>query len=158
MTAPDADDVFRIRQTVSDRLIEYWRDVDRFDARNATDFYTPDCIYQMVDHRMQGREAIQRYYDYRGSRGPRLVRHIVSNLYVEVRDPRCAWLEAVLSVHAADGEPVLPSAPPIMVADAECEFVRDDDGIWRMRWHRLVALFKGGVEVLVPPDQRGADR
>ncbi len=146
-----ADDIFRIQQAVGDRLIEYWRDVDRFDARDAADFYTPDCVYQMLDHRMEGPDAVRRYYDYRASRGPRLVRHILTNLHVEVRDPLTSWLEAVLTVHAADGEPVLPSAPPIMVADAECEFVREDDGRWRMRYHRITALFTGGVAVLTPP-------
>ncbi len=148
---PGADEVFRIQQAVRDRLIAYWRDVDRHDARQATTFYTPNCIYQMVDHRMDGPAAIQQYYDHRAARGPRLVRHVVSNLHVEVRAADCAWLEATLCVYAADGVPVLPSLPPIMVADAECEFVREGEGPWRMRLHRLIALFTGGVPVLVPP-------
>lgn len=151
MTIPSSDDAWRIRQTVEDRLVAYWRDVDRFNASQALGYYTQDCIYQMVDHRMDGHAAIQRYYAHRDARGPRLVRHVLSNVYVEVRSANEAWLEGVLTVYAADGVPVLPSAPPIMVADAACDFVREGDGVWRMRLHRLSALFTGGVPVLVPP-------
>lgn len=148
---PSADDTLRIQQAVRDRLVAYWRDVDRHDARQATTFYTPDCVYQMVDHRMDGPAAVQRYYDHRAARGPRLVRHVVGNLHVEVQAADRAWLEGTLCVYAADGVPVLPTHAPIMVADAECLFVREDDGVWRMRLHRLIALFTGGAPVLVPP-------
>jgi hypothetical protein len=145
------DRVRCIQQDVKDRLIAYWRDVDRHDASGALDYYTSDCTYQMIEHRMEGREAVQRYYEYRASRGKRLVRHVISNQYVEVRSEKSVFQECTLCVYAADGEPVLTSAPPIMVADAECHFIREDDGIWRMKEHRLIALFTGGVKVLVPP-------
>lgn len=159
MTGPDGarapllttDEAFRIRKAVEDRLIEYWWDVDRDGAGRALEFYTEDCVYLMCDHRMEGREAIRRYYDYRASRGPRLVRHVVTNLRARALGPDLATLDAVLCVYAADGVPVLPSTPPIMVADNSCEFVRGADGAWRFRLHRITPLFQGGVEVLVPP-------
>ena len=145
------DEVFRIEHAVQRRLLDYWHDVDRNRARTARSFYTADSIYEMVDLRMEGPDAVQRYYDYRESRGERLVRHVVSNLRVEVLARDRARLDGVLCVYAADGVPVLPSAPPIMVADTECEFVRPDGRPWQFRLHRLIALFKGGVPVLVPP-------
>lgn len=151
-TAPvTAEDAFRIRQAVADRLIDYWWDVDRNGARGALGFYASDCVYLMCGHRMEGHAAIQGYYDFRDARGPRLVRHVVSNLRVHVEAPDQASLIGILCVYAADGAPVLPSAPPIMVADTECLFVREPDGQWRFRLHQIMALFRGGVEVLVPP-------
>lgn len=145
------DEASRIRQAVQDRLIEYWWDVDRDGAGRALEFYTEDCVYLMCEHRMEGRAAIRRYYDYRDSRGPRLVRHVVTNLRACAQAPDRATLDAVLCVYAADGVPVLPSTPPIMIADEACEFVRGADGEWRFRLHRITPLFRGGVEVLVPP-------
>ena len=150
-SAVTLEDEFRIRQTVKDRLIDYWWDVDRNAAKCALEFYTEDCVYLMCDHRMEGHAPIKSYYDYRGARGPRLVRHIVTNLRAHVQAPDRAALDGTLCVYAADGVPVLPSAPPIMVADIECEFSRGTDGIWRFRLHQIIPLFTGGVQVLVPP-------
>jgi hypothetical protein len=146
-----ADDAARIRQEVTDRLIEYWWDVDANGARQAPGFYTDDAVYQMCDHRMEGPAAVKAYYDYRAARGPRLVRHVLTNLRAEVRAADEASVLGVLTVYAADGVPVLPSAAPILVADNRCEFVRGADGVWRFRRHEIAALFQGGVQVLVPP-------
>ena len=142
---------FRIRQEVKDRLIDYWWDVDRNGAKNALDFYTPDGLYLMCDHRMQGHAAIKAYYDYRDARGARLVRHVVSNLRAQVQSRDQALVDGTMCVYAADGVPVLPSTPPIMVADIEGDCVREAHGPWRFRRFQIVALFTGGIEVLVPP-------
>lgn len=150
MSDPASDD-FRIRQTVQDRLIDYWWDVDGNDARGALDFYTDDCVYQMCEHRMQGQAAIRQYYDYRASRGARLVRHVLTNLRTRVESSQRASVIGILTVHAADGVPVLPTAPPILVADNAALFVLGRDGVWRMAENRITALFRGGIPVLVPP-------
>jgi hypothetical protein len=146
----DADD-FRLRHAVQDRLIDYWWDVDANDAREAPGFYTDDCVYWMCEHRMDGPGAVRDYYAYRSSRGARLVRHVLTNLRARLTAPDAAWVTGVLTVYAADGVPVLPSSPPILVADNHAEFVRSADRTWRMREHRITALFRGGVPVLVPP-------
>jgi hypothetical protein len=150
-----ADDDFRIRHAVMERLVDYWWDVDADGARGAMDFYTQDCIYQMCEHRMDGRAAVGDYYAFRTARGERLVRHVLTNLRARVEGPGQASVQGVLSVYAADGVPVLPAAPPILVADNHATFVREPDGAWRMRQHRIVALFRGGVPVLVPPPAGG---
>ncbi|KQT09351.1 nuclear transport factor 2 family protein [Ramlibacter sp. Leaf400] len=146
-----ADEDFRLRHAAQERLIDYWWDVDANDAREATDFYTADCVYDMCGHRMEGPAAVGHYYGYRASRGERLVRHVLTNLRAKVQAPGQVAVQGVLTVYAADGAPVLPSAPPILVADNHATFVREADGAWRMRRHDIVALFRGGVAVLVPP-------
>ena len=145
------DDDFRLRHAAQERLIDYWWDVDANGAREALDFYTGDCVYLMCEHRMEGHAAVRDYYAYRASRGERLVRHVLTNLRARVESATQVSVQGVLTVHAADGVPVLPSAPPNLVADNHASFVREADGAWRMRLHRIEALFRGGVPVLVPP-------
>jgi hypothetical protein len=141
---------------VKDRLVEYWWDVDKYGAGRAPDFYTDDCLYLMCGHRMEGPTSIRGYYAYRDARGHRLVRHVLTNLLAHVEDRDQASVQGILSVYAADGVPVLPSTPPIMIADTTCRFVRGADGQWRFRLHEIVPLFTGGVQVLMPP-VAGAD-
>lgn len=144
-------DDFFLRHTAQDRLIDYWWDVDANDARRAADFYTADCVYQMLEHRMDGPAEVDAYYAYRRGRGARLVRHVLTNLQSRVVTAREVSVKGVLTVYATDGAPVQPSAPPILVADNEATLVQEDDGVWRMRLHSITALFRGGVPVLVPP-------
>jgi hypothetical protein len=145
------DEQLRIRMAVVDRLVEYWWDVDANNALRSQEFYTADCVYQMCEHRMDGPAAVKAYYDFRDARGARLVRHVLTNLRAEIHAADRASVLGVLTVYAADGAPVLPSAPPILVADNKARFVRGSDGAWRMQEHRIDALFRGGVPVLAPP-------
>jgi hypothetical protein len=146
-----ADDDFRLRHALQERLIDYWWDVDCNDAQGALGFYTRDCVYRMCEHRMDGHAAIRQYYDYRESRGPRVVRHVLTNLRARIESKDRGIVSGVLTVYAADGVPVLAAAPPILVADNRALFVREPDGVWRMAEHDITALFRGGVPVLVPP-------
>ncbi len=53
-------------------------------------------------------------------------------------------------LYAADGRPVLPSLPAIMIADVVSECERGDDGQWRFVSHRLIPVFEGGVPATIP--------
>jgi len=150
MTSSTLDEQ-RIGDEVKARLIDYWWDVDANDAREALDFYTAQCLYVMCGHRMEGPPAVADYYAFRTSRGARLVRHVLTNLRARILAPDRAWVQGVLTVYADDGEPVLSSAPPILIADNEATFVRSTDGAWRMCEHHIKALFQGGTPVLIPP-------
>jgi hypothetical protein len=52
---------------------------------------------------------------------------------------------------AADGAPVLESRPAIMIADIVGDCVRNADGAWRYRTHRLRPIFMGGEAPTIPP-------
>ena len=52
---------------------------------------------------------------------------------------------------AADGAPVLESRPAIMIADIVGDCVRNTDGAWRYRAHRLLPIFMGGEAPTIPP-------
>ena len=77
--------------------------------------------------------------------------HDIPNTVAKAVEALAPLEPAVLTVHAADGVPVLPTAPPILVADNHAVFVREADGAWRMAENTITALFRGGVPVLVPP-------
>lgn len=153
-----ADEAFRTLLAVQQRLVDYWWDVDCNGAREASSFYTQDCVYDMCGHRMDGPAAVSAYYDYRASRGERLVRHVLTNLRTTLGGAGEATVQGILTVYAADGVPVLPSAAPILVADNHATFRRDAAGRWHMQRHHIVALFRGGVPVLVPPTGGAAGR
>jgi hypothetical protein len=53
-------------------------------------------------------------------------------------------------LYAADGRPVLPSLPAIMIADIVSDCERQGDGEWRFVSHRLVPVFEGGVPATIP--------
>jgi hypothetical protein len=55
-------------------------------------------------------------------------------------------------LYAADGAPILPSAPPIMITDLIDRCVKCDDGKWRYVERNFVPLFMGGAPPTVPPE------
>jgi len=127
-------------------LSEYWHDVDTNWGRTAADFYTEDGVFEASGATYRGREKIREFYAYRIGRGPRIAAHTFSNFRAEVISATEAKTTWYLLLYAHDGEPVLPSAPPILIALASDHCVRDDDGKWRYKHRKFEAWFKGGVE------------
>ncbi len=138
------------RQTISSTLqhleAAYWYDIDTNQGANAHDFYTEDGIFEMGlgSKPHVGRLAVQKFYAWRRARGARTARHLITNLQVDVRTPREATLLCIMSLFAADGEPILPSKPAIMIADVVANYVKGDDEVWRLCRHTLNPVFMGG--------------
>lgn len=126
--------------------IAYWYDVDTNWGAKAHELYVEDGVFDMgmgsQPHR--GRAAVQQFYAWRKSRGARAARHLVSNFQVRITSPREATSLCIMSLYAADGQPILPSKPPILIADVVSECVRGDDGAWRFRSRALIPIFTGG--------------
>jgi hypothetical protein len=124
----------------------YWYDVDTNWGAKAHEFYTEDGVFDMgLDSKPHvGRAAIQKFYAWRKDRGARTARHLITNLQVNIRPPCEASLLCIMSLFAADGEPILPSKPAIMIADVVADYVQGDDGVWRLRRHTLNPVFMGG--------------
>ncbi len=141
----------RIRAEIHDLEIDYWHDVDFSWGRNAHTMYAEDGVFIIGDQKMLGPKGVQAFYSWREGRGDRVARHVVTNLRVTVRSVREASLRGIMCLFAADGKPVLPSSPPILVADVVSECVLGTDSIWRFRHHELVPLFAGGVPITLPP-------
>jgi len=130
--------------------VRYWHEVDGNDGANAHSFYTPDGVFCVGDNEFRGRGQIEQFYAWRGRRGMgtvrsvRTTRHLISNFWVEAAGEREAKAFGAVRFHAGSGRaPVQGSNPPILVADLLIVCVRDDDGGWCFKAHRLRPVFMG---------------
>ena len=92
--------------------------------------------------RRSSRAAIKAFYDSRENRGERVARHLINNHKITIHDRNHVSAVWVLSLFAADGEPVLPSRPAIMMADVHDEIVRVGEGRWLYKSRTIKALFR----------------
>jgi hypothetical protein len=132
--------------------VDYWYEVDHNWGRNAHAFYVADGIFAIGDKKMCGPDAVAKFYRWRENRGDRTARHIATNFRLDFRQGARAKFECILSLYAADGKPVLPSRPPIMMADIVSECELGQDGRWRFISHLLTPVFEGGVPATIPED------
>ena len=122
---------------------DYWYEVDRQKGVSAHEFFTEDGVFTTSLQTRTGRDAIVAYYEGRQARTQtRTARHVITNQRVVVQDADHATGDWILMLHAADGEPVLPSRPAIMVADVHDVCLRGDDGRWRYVSRTITAVFK----------------
>jgi hypothetical protein len=133
--------------------IDYWHEVDFNWGRNASAMYLDDGLFSIGDSTMKGRDAIAEFYRWREGRGARTARHVVTNARLQQLTADSATLRCILLLYAADGVPVLPSLPAILIADVLSECSWCDDGRLRFRSHVLSPVFTGGEQPTVPPGQ-----
>jgi hypothetical protein len=126
-------------------LIEYWHDIDTNWGRNAGMYYTEDAEFIGEAATYSGRAKIEEFYAWRVKQGPRLAVHAVSNLRVEREEsdrPRATWY---LLLYAANGEPILPTHPPITISLVTDDYVRGPGGEWLCSRRQFKTLFQGGA-------------
>ena len=130
---------------------EYWLDVDFNWGRNAANLYIPNGVFVIGETRMEGRDAITQFYRWRQERGTRTARHVITNFRLHAANGSEASLWCILLLYAADGPPVLPSLPAILIADVRSDFIRGSDGQYLFQSHVLSPIFMGGEPPTVPP-------
>lgn len=148
MTGPDKSSIL---QRLTELEVEYWYDVDFNWGRTAHTHYAADGWFAIGDTRMDGPAAVAEFYKWREGRGVRTARHVVTNFRLDGVDGDRATLRCILLLYAADGSPVLPSLPAIMIADIVAECVRGADGRFLYRSHDLIPVFTGGAPATIPP-------
>ena len=122
---------------------DYWYEVDRQKGAKAHEFFVEDGVFTTSLQQRSGRAAIIEYYQGRQARPKaRTARHVITNQRVVVQDADNATGDWILLLHAADGEPVLPSEPAIMIADVHDVCRRGADGRWRYVSRKISAVFK----------------
>ncbi|WP_253272223.1 nuclear transport factor 2 family protein [Advenella kashmirensis] len=131
-----------IRQEFEALAIDYWHEVDSNWGENAHEFYTEDATFTTSMKTRRGQMQIQEFYRSRRQRGARVSLHIVQNFRAEAISDNRARCNYIMSLYAADGEPVLPSRPPIMIAAVTEILVRQPDQSWRYSERTLTALFR----------------
>lgn len=145
------EDYLRERARLEVQLLDYWHDVDTNWGRNAASYYTEDALFDGDATTYRGRDEIAAFYAYRLERGERVAVHSVSNFRVAFEDPaevaNATWY---LLAYAADGSPVLPTHPPIVIALVRDRYARQQAGTWLCAHRRFEVLFAGGTKPTNP--------
>ena len=125
---------------------------DNGDHEALANLFTEDCVFArpfQPDYPFHGRERVQAIFR---DRPPILVRHIVSNVLVEViskTEARGTNYLAMLSSHASIVPP--QEAGGLYVGSFEDTYVKTKDG-WKFRSrHGMVVLHQGGAMPNIPP-------
>ncbi|MDO9405087.1 MAG: nuclear transport factor 2 family protein [Polaromonas sp.] len=135
-------ELLSLRYELESMTIDFWHEVDIKGGSDAPAFYTDDAVFQSSVREYRGRTAIQDFYSRRRERGHRVSLHLVNNFRIEVDSDTQVRGQYVLSLFAADGQPVLPSRPAIMLALVEELFVKQADGSWLYASRRVHPQFR----------------
>ncbi|MFB9466145.1 nuclear transport factor 2 family protein [Streptomyces cinereospinus] len=121
-----------------------WFEVDHTDGTGVSAFFTADAELRFGTRSFHGSREIDHVYASRTARGPRVSRHLVTNLHVTSADTTHATAVSNLLLFAEDGEPPRSTVTPAVVSDVVDDFVLRD-GSWLIRSRHITTLF-------APPD------
>jgi len=131
-----------LRYELESMTIDFWHEVDVKGGENAPAYYTDDAVFESSIREYRGRAAIEDFYARRRQRGNRVSLHLVNNFRIEVDSDSRVRGQYILSLFAADGQPILPSRPAIMMALVEEVFLKQADGTWRYASRRVKAQYR----------------
>lgn len=135
------------RARIEAQLHDYWHDVDRNWGRNAATYYTENAVFGGEAATYTGRAEIAAFYQHRIDRGlARVAVHAVNNLRTRFEGRQRAQSTWYLLSYAADGEPVLPTHPPIVIGLVSDRYERQPDGRWLCAHRNFDMLFAGGTK------------
>lgn len=118
-------------------MADFWADVDENGGMRAHEFYLPDAVYVVGNHRFEGPEKIAGFYA-RRRHAPFATRHVLSNLRTFADTAPDSRIAGLMSLYRAHGKSPFQGARPLsMIADFEAVCTQCDDGRWRFRSHVL---------------------
>lgn len=133
-----------LAQELQALLADYWHDIDTNWGRNAGAYYTENADFIGEAATYSGRAKIEEFYAWRVKQGPRLAVHAVANFRVESASADRARATWYLLLYAANGEPVLPTHPPITISLVTDDYERSPQG-WLCSRRHWKTLFQGGT-------------
>jgi hypothetical protein len=139
-----------VRAEIEALNVELWYRVDHEGGAGVADLFCEDGVYSVPGGRNAGREAIAQSYVLRAARGPRVSRHVHSNLRLTLVSPTEAHGVSMLTLWARDGEAPLSIAMPVSVSDVRDEYARGEDGRWRIRHRHIAPAFRGEEPPVLP--------
>jgi hypothetical protein len=133
-----------------------WFEIDHSDGATVPNFFTDDAELTFFGHTVRGRAEIAEVYRARTARGPRVSRHLATNLHVVHSEPATVRAQSVVVLHAEDGRAPIRSTAPLLVADVHDLFVRPTAGSvapygWLLAARRLEHCFAAPAAVLAVP-------
>jgi hypothetical protein len=154
----DERDERQVRAELDALNVEFWYRVDHLDGAGVDQLFTEDGVYSIAGGRNAGRRAIADSYVQRAARGPRLSRHVHSNLRIAFESPTRAHGTSTLTLWARDGEAPLDLSLPVSVSDVDDDYVLEDDGVWRIAHRHLTTVFQGPEKGVLPFGPAADDR
>ena len=132
-----------LRQELEAQTIDFWYEVDINGGTKAAGYYVENAVFETSVREYHGRAEIEAFYVRRRARtAPRVSLHLVNNFRIEADSDtrvRCLY---ILSLFAADGAPILPSRPAIMLALVEEVVLKQSDGSWLYESRRVDPQFR----------------
>jgi len=120
----------------------YSHDLDAGEADALAALFSSDGVWQIVSNRMQGREAISRYWHGRyAQRKPgEGSRHVITNELIQIVDHDHATGSAYFAVYGFDAEASKnASLAPVAFAISQDEYVRTAEG-WRIQLRHILPV------------------
>lgn len=143
-------ETLELNRALALQLADYWHEIDFNEGREASAYYTADAVFQGQFASYEGREKIQRFYDWRREQGPRLSVHSFTNFRAWFTGSDRAEATNFLFLYAANGEKVLPSHAPVTISLATDRYIRDDTGRWLCTFRRFEHLFESDTPITNP--------
>jgi len=132
--------MLRSRDAIVEAVHRSWWNVDRELGVGGELLFVENGICVMPALLMRGRDEIAAGYAKRQADGPRLSRHLVSNLVAAITDDDRASATYSLSLYAGNGVAPLEVASPSAICDVEDRFVLTYNG-WLIERRQLTAVF-----------------
>ncbi|KAB2592590.1 MULTISPECIES: nuclear transport factor 2 family protein [Streptomyces] len=137
-------------QAVTDLSAAYWFDVDHRGAANAHRFFTADGVLGFDAARFHGPAEIEAMYAARRARGPRVSRHVASNVHVLSSTGDHAEVMSSLCLFAEDGYAPRSRTEPVSVADVRDHVVATPDGLLIVSRILTTQFLSSDAELAVP--------
>ena len=138
------------RRRIEELLVEFAYQLDIGGGAKVHELFEPDGVYAIDGEPVTGRHDIREGYEQRAARGPRTARHIFTNIRITLDGPDRATVSSIMTLYAADGEPVHGARLPLVIGDFNDICVRGDDDVWRFERRDLTTLFRSDEPVHPP--------
>jgi uncharacterized protein (TIGR02246 family) len=145
------EDTPALKRFFEDMIIAIWYDIDHRDGAGVSRCFWPDGTLLFSERLVRGRAGIAAAYAARVARGPRLSRHVVSNVHLAELTADTARVVSTFRLYAADGHPVAPNTEPLTVQDCIDDFRRTPDGEWLIEHRAMTHLFMRPDAVFAVP-------
>jgi hypothetical protein len=137
-----------IRQALEDLNTAFCYHLDHDDVNALLELFIDDIYYTHGNRVSRGKAELEKVFRSRSATEVRTARHLYSGLKVEIDSATRARGTSVCMTFAAYGSPPLTPAIPTLVADFVDEYLRGDDGRWRIKERHIHRIF-------VAPDNPG---
>jgi hypothetical protein len=130
-----------IRAALEDLNTAFCYHLDHDDVAALLELFTDDVYYAHGSRVSRGKAELAEVFRSRSAKETRTARHLYSGLRLEIESATRARGTCVCMTFADYGEPPLQPAIPTLVADFVDEYVRGDDGRWRIKERHIHRIF-----------------